>query len=37
LFDESGGLKKPETRKFVEAFLVAFAAWVEQTAAKPSA
>jgi len=35
LFDESGGLKKPETKKFHESFLAAFAAWVDRTA-KPA-
>jgi len=35
LFDESGGLKKPETKKFLESFLAAFAAWVDRTA-KPA-
>jgi len=32
LFDESGALKKPETVKFMEKFLSAFAAWVERHA-----
>lgn len=32
LFDEAGGLKKPETKAFLEKFLAAFAAWIEQTA-----
>jgi len=36
LFDESGGLKKPETRKFLESFLAAFAAWIERTAKAPA-
>jgi chromate reductase len=36
LFDESGGLKKPETRKFLESFLGAFAAWIERTAKAPA-
>jgi len=36
LFDESGGLKKPETKKFLESFLAAFAAWIDRTA-KPAA
>jgi len=31
LFDESGGLKKPETKQFMEKFLTAFAAWIEKT------
>jgi chromate reductase len=33
LFDESGGLKKPETKKFLDTFLAAFAAWIERTKA----
>ncbi|HEV7576631.1 MAG TPA: NAD(P)H-dependent oxidoreductase [Caldimonas sp.] len=36
LFDESGGLKKPETRKFLDMFLAAFAAWIERTAKAPA-
>jgi len=32
LFDESGGVKKPDTKKFLDTFLTAFAAWVERTA-----
>ena len=36
LFDESGGLKKPETRKFLDSFLAAFAAWIERTAKAPA-
>jgi len=32
LFDESGAVKKPETKKFLESFLAAFAAWVQRTA-----
>ena len=32
LFDEAGGLKKPESVKFMEKFLSAFAAWVERNA-----
>jgi len=35
LFDESGGLKKPETKKFLDSFLAAFAAWIERTAKAP--
>ena len=31
MFDEAGGLKKPETRQFLEKFLAAFAAWIEKT------
>jgi len=37
LFDESGGLQKPETRKFLDTFLTAFAAWIERTATKAAA
>ena len=37
LFDESGGLKKPETRKFLDTFLTAFATWIERTATKAAA
>jgi chromate reductase len=36
LFDESGGVKKPETKKFLDTFLAAFAAWVERTAKAPA-
>jgi chromate reductase len=36
LFDESGGLKKAETKSFLEKFLAAFAAWIERTAKAPS-
>jgi chromate reductase, NAD(P)H dehydrogenase (quinone) len=36
LFDESGGLKKPETKKFLDSFLTAFAAWIERTAKAPA-
>jgi len=36
LFHESGGLKKPETRKFLDSFLAAFAAWIERTAKAPA-
>ena len=32
LFDESGGLKKPETKQFLDKFLAAFAAWIGKTA-----
>src|SRR5580765_3745443 len=34
LFDDAGGLKKPETKPFLDKFLAAFAAWIERTAAK---
>jgi chromate reductase len=36
LFDEAGGVKKPETQKFLDTFLAAFAAWVERTAKAPA-
>jgi chromate reductase len=32
LFDDAGGLKKPETKQFLDKFLAAFAAWIGQTA-----
>jgi chromate reductase len=37
LFDDAGGLKKPETKQFLDKFLSAFAAWVERIAAKAPA
>ena len=30
LFDEAGGLKKPETKQFLEKFMAAFAQWIEK-------
>jgi chromate reductase len=36
LFDEAGGLKKPETRQFLERFLTAFATWIERNAKAPA-
>ena len=36
LFDEGGGLKKPETKDFLEKFLAAFAEWIERTAKAPA-
>jgi chromate reductase len=36
LFDEAGGLKKPETRQFMESFLNAFAVWIERHAKAPT-
>jgi chromate reductase len=36
LFDEAGGLKKPETRQFAEQFLSAFATWIERNAKAPA-
>jgi len=32
MFDESGALKKPETKQFADKFMAAFAAWIERTA-----
>jgi chromate reductase, NAD(P)H dehydrogenase (quinone) len=32
MFDESGAIKKPETKQFLDKFLAAFAAWIEKTA-----
>ncbi len=32
LFDDNGSIKKPETRKFIDQFIVAFAAWVQRNA-----
>jgi len=37
LFDESGAIKKPETKQFVDKFVTAFAGWVERILAKPAA
>jgi chromate reductase len=36
LFDDAGGLKKPETQQFLAKFLAAFAAWIERTAKTPA-
>jgi len=36
MFDDSGAIKKPETKQFVDKFLAAFAAWVERVAARPT-
>ncbi len=36
LFDEAGGLKKPETRQLMERFLGAFATWIERNAKAPA-
>ncbi len=33
LFDDAGGLKKPETKTFLDKFLAAFAQWIEKTGA----
>lgn len=35
LFDDAGAIKTPETRAFLEKFLVAFAAWIEKTGKAP--
>lgn len=36
LFDEAGGIKKPDTQAFVQKVLGAFAQWVEKTAKAPT-
>ena len=36
LFDDAGGLKKPETKQFLDKFLAAFAGWIERTARAPA-
>jgi hypothetical protein len=36
LFDESGAIKKPEVKRFVDKFLAAFAAWIERKAKAPA-
>ena len=36
LFDESGAIKKPETKQFLDKFLAAFAAWIERNAKAPA-
>jgi chromate reductase, NAD(P)H dehydrogenase (quinone) len=36
MFDESGAIKKPDTKQFVEKFLAAFAAWIDRTAKAPA-
>ena len=36
MFDEAGGLKKPETREFLAKFMAAFAAWIGKTAKTPA-
>ena len=33
MFDDAGGLKKPETKQFLDKFLAAFAQWIEKTGA----
>jgi len=37
LFDESGAIKNPETKQFVDKFLAAFADWVERIAPRLAA
>jgi chromate reductase len=37
LFDDAGAIKKPETKKFVDQFIAAFADWIERTAKKNAA
>ena len=36
LFDEAGAVKKPDTKKFLETFIAAFADWIERTAKAPA-
>jgi chromate reductase len=36
LFDESGAVKKPEIKPFVDEFLAAFVAWIERKAKAPA-
>ncbi len=36
LFDESGAIKKPEVKRFVDKFLAAFAAWIERGREAPA-
>jgi len=36
LFDDAGGLKKPETQEFLRTFMSAFGAWIERNAASKS-
>ncbi|HEY2560556.1 MAG TPA: NAD(P)H-dependent oxidoreductase [Caldimonas sp.] len=36
LFDESGAIRKPETKQFADKFLAAFAEWVERTSQRPA-
>ena len=33
MFDDAGGLKKPESKQFLDKFLAAFAQWIEKTCA----
>ena len=35
MFDDAGGFRKPETKAFLEKFLVAFAHWIETTIKAP--
>ena len=36
LFDESGAIRKPETKQFLDKFLAAFAAWIERNTKAPA-
>ena len=36
LFDESGAIKKPETKQFLDKIMAAFAQWIEKTAKAPT-
>jgi chromate reductase len=36
LFDDTGAIKKPEIRQFLEKFMAAFAAWIERNAKAPA-
>lgn len=36
LFDESGAIKKPETKQFLGQIMTAFAQWIEKTAKAPT-
>ncbi len=37
MFDDSGAIKKPDAKQFVDKFLAAFADWVARVAPKPAA
>lgn len=34
LFDDAGGIKKPDTQEFLRKFMASFAGWIETTAAR---
>ena len=36
LFDGSGAIKKPETKRFLDKIMAAFAPWLEKTAKAPA-